>query len=120
VNPDFTTDRWLAKRQIPNVYNCFDFTRDVWKDLTGDDIGDRLQILQRSIPDRRVSRSDLTAFRRLNGPESPSLVMMRSRRATPHIGVYLNGRILHLRQRGAIFEPVIYATMGFSNIGYYR
>jgi hypothetical protein len=56
----------------------------------------------------------------LNGPESPSLVMMRSRRATPHIGVYLNGRILHLRQRGAIFEPVIYATMGFSNIGYYR
>lgn len=120
MNEAFSTDRWLHARQRPNEYNCFDFTRDVWLDLTGEDIGDRLQILHRAIPDRRATKADIAAFNRLDGPQSPSLVMMRRPRAVPHIGVFLRGRILHLRQRGAVFEPPFYATLGFKTVGYYR
>lgn len=97
-------DRLLieASKPKPNRYNCFDFAREVWREATGEDLGDR-------VPDainryrQAVERNAETRFR-LAEPESPCLIVFPARRATPHIGVYYGGKVLHYQDKQAYSE----------------
>lgn len=115
-----SVDPFLERRYKPLSYDCLHFTREVWLAATGEDIGDRLETLLGRGTARKVQKEHRRAFRRLSAPEDPCICLMRRPRASPHIGVYLRGRVLHLCERGVEFMPPVVAARGFLSLGYYR
>jgi hypothetical protein len=120
VNPTFSVDPYLSRRYVEGEYTCSEFARDVWLDLTGEDLAERLEGLFRWESGRRVDRGEYQGFRLLAKPESPCIALMRRRHTVPHMGVYLRRRILHLTERRAFFHRPEIAAMSFTSLRYYR
>lgn len=113
-------DKWLNKRHKKDIYTCLHFTRDVWLELTGQDITERLHGLLGADNARRLVRSHFRAFERLQAPCSPCLVYMRQMGRDPHMGVFVDGRLLHLNKHGAEYFPLEIAARGFTDFRYYK
>jgi hypothetical protein len=96
-------DKYLDRMPTKN-YRCFDFVNEVWRDLTGKDAIQ--QFLNRK-------------FVRLAGPVSPCVVAMQKRDTTPHVGIFIDGRILHLRDYGVEYQPLVVARSFYTRIKYY-
>jgi hypothetical protein len=113
-------DPFLSRTRKPG-YNCLDFVREVWLGLFGDDVRARLDALCASVhgPANQIALSGVRGFKKLTRPESPCFVVMQRSKVEPHIGIYLNGRILHLADRAVEFQPVQVACRYFTRIGYY-
>jgi len=120
VRADFSVDPYLSRVYRKSRYTCLEFTVEVWKDITGEDIGERLRVLHLASADRRITPSDLRRFQRLANPVSPCIALMRRPKAVPHMGVFLRGNILHLNDMGASFQCPRFAGMGFKTVSYYR
>lgn len=123
-------DKYLSKVFSVRHYTCFDFAREVWLELTGIDLG-------KQTPDQPlVSHGQVTAIQvqeyntralqvantltRLESPEDPCLVLLQRARLEPHIGVFYNGRVLHLSRSGAYYMPLSQITPGYPSVSYYR
>ena len=115
-----SVDRYLGRRFDRISFTCLDLAREVWRDTTGEDLGERLQGLFAPAAERSLASRHLRAFERLPGPVSPCLVLMRRPRAAPHIGVFLRGRVIHARERGVEFQPLEVVSFGFSLVEFYR
>lgn len=99
----FSVDRYLFKRYDKKAYNCRHFAREVWLELTGEDIAERITFFWDDPDKSHIAKSDVQAFRRLHEPCNPCLAMMRNPKSPPHLGIYLDGRILHLDGDGAYY-----------------
>ena len=89
------------------TYNCGHFTREVWLELTGVDLGLRM-------PERLTREALVNAFvkgesevvgkliQEIPEPVDPCLVMLQSGRCVPHVGVYTAGALLHLPKDGKV------------------
>lgn len=88
-------------------YNCFHFARDVWREVTGRD---------RLIGSPQELRS---IFERIDSPTDPCLVVFTGGRDT-HIGVYFEGRVMHLTESGVSRERLASASVGFKKVSFYR
>lgn len=107
--------------RIPSkTYNCLDFTREVWSALTGEDITDRLHRLVGAFADRKLTAQGMKGFTRLETPISPCLVVMQRKGFDPHLGIFLDRRVLHLHSRGVEFQPLVVARAYFKTVKYYR
>ncbi len=113
-------DSYLARRFDLATMNCWHVTRDAWLELTGRDLGDRT-------PERITTAallgqfdSDVPAFERLDGPASPSIVLMRAPGVVPHVGVLWGRRVLQMNSRGPSYVPLATATSGFRDVSFYR
>lgn len=117
-----SVDPFLRARHRGDDYNCLHFARDVWLELTGDDIQRRLDALSEPEGTRHFSRGEVKSFARLPRRSDPCLVLMRRPRGQPHVGVYLRGRILHLTEQGARFDLPQVALQAFTPrmVRYYR
>lgn len=106
----------MQKRYHFTDYNCFHFARDVYLDIVGIDIEQLfVQDLFKIAPEAR----HLT--RLLRSPVSPCLVLFsRPALAQTHIGVWLDGNVLHLSEHGARFEPLHDAKLGFLKCTYFQ
>lgn len=113
---------YLLDRQQGPEYNCLDFVREAWLHLTDGrhDITKKLTRLTGAFSGRKTTVSGVKSFRKLSGPKSPCLVVMQRFKFIPHIGLYLDGRILHLTDRGVQFQPLIVARQYFLEIKYYE
>lgn len=113
----------LLSRTPRTDYNCLDFATEAWAHLTGDaGVLDRLAALNAGIhaEDGRVVLSAVRGFRKLEQPMSPCFVVMQRSKTQPHIGVYHNGRVLHLKENGVEYQPLAVARRYFTKIGFYR
>lgn len=114
-----TFDDYFARRFNRQTYNCLHFARDVWLDVTGVDLTGRLDGLLGAVAGRRVSRDHPAGFVRLARPSSPCLALFQRPRSTPHVGIYLRGRVLHIHERGVEYQPIDVAMRGFATVRYY-
>ena len=112
-------DGFLDRMPRPG-YNCLDFVREVWQAMTGLDITDRLTGLQGDFLDRKATKSGYVAFSQLKGPLHPCLVVMQRGKMVPHIGVYINGKIMHMTGRGVQLMPPVVARGYYTKLRYYR
>jgi hypothetical protein len=119
VRDGFSVDPFLDRVQT-REYNCLDFTREVWLDMTGEDITARLTGLVGAFVDRKPNLSGVKSFKRLPGPISPCIVVMQRFHFIPHVGIFWNGRILHLTNRGVQFQPLVVARQYFISVKYYE
>lgn len=119
VRDDFSVDPYLSARYVDDRYECRHFVRDIWKDITGEDIADRLgSIFDPSA--RSIPVSEVKAFRKLDGPESPCIVLLRRSGDRPHMGVFLRRRVLHLDEAGAHFDRLDIVCNGFDSASFYQ
>lgn len=115
-----SVDKFLDRKMDLNYYNCLHLTRDVWLELTGEDLSSRLAGLMGGLDGRRLHRATVRAFRRLTSPVSPCIVLMQLPRYQPHMGVYLRGKVLHFQNHGVEFLPLSLATRGFKTVKFYQ
>lgn len=117
-----SVDEYLGRRYVVNEYNCFHFVAEVWQDLCGQDViklfGDAVIEGAKS---SKLSRRLVKGFSYLDKPEDPCFVMFRNRGQSPHIGIYLRGRVLHIRYNmGVRHEPLHMAQFGFTHTRFFK
>ena len=112
-------DQYLDRNQTAN-YNCLDFVREVWLDMFAIDVTDRLKGLVGAFANRRANLSGVKSFKRIFQPENPCFVVMQRFKYVPHCGIYLDGRILHLKPTGVEFQPLVVARAYFTSIRWYE
>lgn len=114
------TEQFLLKVYHRDTYNCLHFTRDVWIALFDEDITDKLKGLLGHASTRKLGRATFRAFQRLPAPLAPCLVYMLAAGRDPHLGVYVGGKVLHLRKTGPEYLPFELATRGFNKFRFYK
>jgi hypothetical protein len=109
----------LLGRTMGRLYNCAHFASELWEHETGRDIRMLLAGFLAVPSERRAAPQVAHDFRRLTGPESPCIVLLRRVRATPHVGVFVRGRVAHLTEVGPIRQPLSIAQLGFTSVRFY-
>ena len=96
----------LSRTKGPG-YDCASFAAEVWERITGRHIDLAHGVLA------------LRGFRRVGEPVSPCLVLMGSGVQPTHVGVYYNGRVIHLNEHGVENVPPMLATRFLGAVRYY-
>lgn len=117
-----STDRYMAREFDFATSNCWHLVRDVWRDMTGVDLGD---LTPESVdPGSLNGAVDAAArgpmFARIGAPRQPCIVLMRQRKdPIPHVGVLLRWRLLHLTPRGVRHEWLSDVIRQWDELEYY-
>lgn len=112
-------DKYFGRRFNATKYNCAHFVCEVWTDLRGPEISDILRGFLCGPSERVVDMSALRAFRFLKRPESLCVVYMPARIHVPHVGVWIDGKVLHLTARqGVQYQPLDVASAGHKRVRY--
>ena len=99
--------------------NWEDQTPQVWENITGQNIRECLAGFLLP-PGRRFVRGSIRRkFVRLEKPKSPCIVLMHKFSGSAHVGLFLHGRVLHIRRAGVAFQPLELATLGFKTHRFY-
>lgn len=117
----FSVDKWIASARPFHLsqYNCWHFLRDAWLDATGFDLGDRVPANASGYRER-FERGASQEHKRISEPVSPCIAYFpKARKATPHIGMYWRGKILHLDRIGALYEKPSAMTARMGPVEYY-
>lgn len=112
----FSTDKYFSRKYNINSYRCARFAVDVWMDLTGQDLSNELSI---SMHSRKAAVSNLRRFKRLETPSDPCLVFFQFHKSTPHIGVFVRGKVLHITEKGVQYQPIEVVGVGAKRVRYY-
>jgi hypothetical protein len=113
-------DEFLLKRFHIRTYNCWDLTREVWLRLTGQDLGlpELTHYTRHEMDDVVEAWTDLR-YREIEAPQSPCIVLMLRKGYMPHVGVFYNRRVIHIKRSGAQYQPIEIASLGFDRVRYY-
>ena len=115
----FSVDPYLDRRFHLARYNCWHFAREVWLDLTGEDLGDRTpETITRAALVGRFD-ADVPTFRPLDRPAEPCLALMTRSGDVPHVGVYVGGKVLQITRTGVTHLPILQARAGFEQMRFY-
>jgi len=113
-------DEFLGKVYDRNNYNCAHFTADVYKHLTGRDIEGNLKGLLFPLKDNHPTIDLRKGWTRLSTPENPCIVLFNGKNIEPHVGVYHNGKVIHLTTSGAQYVDLELAMLTFKTVRYYK
>lgn len=117
----FEVDKYLSKRFSLKSYNCWHFALDVWEDITGERLYD-FTPAELNKGELQLAAQDAT-HRFVRVPENhhrqPLFALATTPRDSPHIGVLFNGRVLHLRKEGAIYQRLEAFMVGFNDVHFY-
>lgn len=116
----FSVERFITKEYHGRNYNCWHFACDVWSALSG-------QVYAADPVDVELNPSALHEqalqmtgqFTTLDKPRSPCFVLMRRQRLNPHVGVYINGKVLSLNERGASYVDLDHATACYPTVTFH-
>lgn len=113
-------DKYLGKTFKYKTYNCYDFVREVWLELTGTDLGAQTPPTSgiEAYTDKALQVAN--TLERLESPADPSIVLLQRARLEPHIGVYYSGKVLHLTKTGAYYMPLSQVSTGYPTVTFYR
>jgi hypothetical protein len=88
---------YFRKRFIEGRYECLHFVIDVWRDLTGTDLA---RPLERLLSAQKVDRATAAAFETIGAPGACCLVLLQAPFVRPHVGIWIDNKVLHLTQSG--------------------
>lgn len=99
-------------RERKQDYTCLHLVKDVWKDLTGQDL---TEFLADTLA--KPSQASARGFRRISDPVNPCLVWFKSF-GQSHAGVYIDGKILHMGESATLFQRQA-DMLGYREVRYY-
>lgn len=115
------SDDYMGRRFDLLRCNCWHLVRDVWRDMTGVDLGD-LTPAKTSDGDLTAAASEASAgpsFQRLEQRREPCIALLSRPRDMPHVGVMLRGKLLHMTSSGVLYQPVDEVAREFSTVEFY-
>jgi hypothetical protein len=113
-------DKYLSKRFNYRTYNCYDFVREVWLELTGTDLGAQTPTESGIQVYTEKALQVANTLVSLPSPEDPCIVLLQRARIEPHIGVYTGGKVLHLTKSGAYYMALSQITPGYPTVSFYK
>lgn len=115
----FKVDPYLEKTFTPR-YNCWNFVQEAWKDITGVDLGDHTPEDKSADSYKSAALEFASKLEVLSDKQDPCIVLMLRKGIQPHIGVFYQGRVLHLNARGAEYRPIDQVTACYPTVKYYK
>ncbi|MBN46211.1 MAG: hypothetical protein CMH23_07025 [Methylophaga sp.] len=112
-------DQFYNRVYNRQTYNCAHFVAEVWAHITGRDITHILKGFLLPPKDRYVRAELRRQFEKLTEPKSPCIVLMQRPKTVPHVGLFYNGKVFQIHERGVEFQPLDVATRGFKKVGFY-
>jgi len=113
-------DKFLKKKYDKDSYNCAHLVCDVWEDITGESIRHKLTGFLRPYNERTAEWATFRQLSRLDAPESPCIVLMQRFHTSPHVGIFVRDRVLHIDEIGVKFQPLEVATRYFQRVRFYK
>ena len=92
----------LMDRTWKKGYTCHEFACEAWKKITGKEL-----TLKKRKP--------------IKQPKSPCIVFLyNNERSDSHVGIFYQGRVIHLGVRGVQYVPLECLTIGFRKVSFYK
>lgn len=109
--------KYQSKRYDDDNYNCLHFAVDIYRDITGRDMGVYVDDLMTGRGKRKINTDKLKSFEQLKAPCDPCLAIMHG--AELHTGIYHQGKIMHFNDAGIHCNPPHIAELKYGRITYY-
>lgn len=114
-------DKFFNKKYDRKTYNCGHFACDVWEDITGESIRDKMTPIIECVDTDNMPIRAKNQFVKLQRPESPCIVLMKSIRSELHVGVYNNGNMIHIREDSVVENlPLPVSTRFYTKVRFYK
>lgn len=115
------SDDYMSRKFDLRTSNCWHLVRDVWRDMTGDDLGDLTpeNVDTAALGTAMTRAAASPRFDRLARPEVPCIVLMHRRGQTPHVGVLLRWKVLHIRPSGVQHQWLSDVELEFDRVEYF-
>lgn len=104
---------WDAIKYDADKYCCEHFLIDAYKHYTGIDISNRL------LTSGFFCASNLRQFVPVIEPTQHTIVLFRDK-GKAHVGLWLDGRVLHLEPHGVVWQSLNIVMQGFERVAYYE
>lgn len=121
IRPVYADD-YQGKRFDLRHYNCWHFAREVWRDMTGVDVGDMTpaELGRDALARAAAAAANGPRFRRaVPQQHGPFLALAERRHRMPHVGVYMRSRILSLTEAGVRFQTIPEFAEGFTSVSFF-
>lgn len=116
VNWRQTLNEFMSYRMSDN-YNCSHFARDVWKHCTGHDFTDL--VTSWNCGQLEAAMKSRKHLQEIEKPGPLCLVLFHRPKDPPHLGVMIQGKVLHLTADGARYEPEYNIMLTYKSRKYY-
>lgn len=103
-----------------NTYNCVHFLCEAWKHVTGQNLSHRLEGFLQPASARVFKKSEIKQLTKLEGPADPCIVVLHKPRHSPHVGMFLRGKVLHISALGVQYQPLHVVQIGFNRVSFYQ
>lgn len=104
---------WQDVRYDKSKYCCEHFLIDAYKHYTGKDLAPKLLTAGFFKP------QNLRNFIEIQKPTQHSIVMFRGERQA-HVGLWVDGQVLHLEPSGVVWQPLHIVIRGFERVRFYE
>lgn len=113
-------DQLFDKEYNLHHYNCVHFLRDAWHFITGENIEDSVNTILRPVCKEKGFEMRLkNDFIRISKPVTPCIIVLHRAKCAPHVGIWINGKILHLAKTGVELMPLEIVGIGFDRHRFY-
>ena len=104
---------WDAIKYDADKYCCEHFLIDAYRHYTGIDISNNL------LTSGFFCASNLRQFVPVTEPTQHTIVLFRDK-GKAHVGLWLDGRVLHLEPHGVVWQSLNIVMQGFERVTYYE
>lgn len=104
---------WDAIKYDADKYCCEHFLIDAYRYYTGIDISNKL------LTSGFFCASNLRQFVPVTEPRQHTIVLFRDK-GKAHVGLWLDGRVLHLEPHGVVWQSLNIVMQGFERVTYYE
>tara|TARA_R110002020_G_scaffold459770_1_gene677964 strand:+ start:1532 stop:1858 length:327 start_codon:yes stop_codon:yes gene_type:complete len=105
---------WDAIKYDADKYCCEHFLIDAYKHYTGIDISNKL------LTSGFFKAPNIKNFDPVSEPKQYTIVMFRNRSGQTHVGLCIDGRVLHLEPQGVVWQTLNIVEQGFERVTYYE
>lgn len=112
-------DQYFNRKYDSKEYNCAHFVTEVWRNIKGVDVSLALGCFMAGIYARCASFNSLRNVILLSKPENPCLIYFQAAHRS-HVGIWLDGRVLHIGPGGVQYIPLEVAALGFKKVRFFK
>ena len=104
---------WDAIKYDADNYCCEHFLIDAYRHYTNIDLTDKL------LTSGFFNIKNLRQFVPIDKPSQHTIVLFRDK-GKAHVGLWLDGRVLHLEPHGVVWQSLNIVKQGFEKVTYYE
>lgn len=104
---------WDAIKYDADKYCCEHFLIDAYRHYTNIDLTDKL------LTSGFFNVRNLRQFVPIDKPSQHTIVLFRDK-GKAHVGLWLDGRVLHLEPHGVVWQSLNIVKQGFEKVTYYE